>query len=82
MEVYINDIVVKSRENQRHVKDLNETFEILKRHKLRLKTNKCAFGVGTGKFLGYMFKSRGIEVNPEQIRARQWLTPSNNPKDV
>lgn len=71
VEVYIDDMVVKSRENQRHVKDLNETFEILKRHKLRLNSNKCSFGVGARKFLGYMITRRGIKVNPKQIRAIQ-----------
>lgn len=71
VEVYIDDMVVKSKENQRHVKDLNKTFEILKRHKLRLNSNKCAFGVGARKFLGYMITRRGIKVNPEQIRAIQ-----------
>ena len=54
VEVYIDDMLVKRRENQRHVKDLEETFEILRQHKLRLNADKCVFGVGAGKFLGYM----------------------------
>ena len=54
VEVYIDHMVIKSWENQRHVKDLEETFEILRQHKLRLNANKCAFGVGVGKFIGYM----------------------------
>lgn len=71
VEVYIDDMVVKSRKEERHVTNLNETFEILRRHKLHLNANKCAFGVGAGKFLGYMITNRGIEVNPNQIRAIQ-----------
>lgn len=54
VEVYINDMVVKSKEDQKHVGDLMEIFEILSRHKLRLNTKKCVFGVGAGKLLGYM----------------------------
>lgn len=69
VEVYIDDMVVKSRENQRHVKDLNESFEILKRHKLRLNSNKCAFRIGAKKFQGHMITRRGIKVNLDQIRA-------------
>lgn len=71
VEVYIDDMVVKSRKEERHVTNLNETFEILRRHKLHLNANKCAFGVGAGKLLGYMITNRGIEVNPNQIRAIQ-----------
>lgn len=71
VEVYIDDMVVKSRKEERHVTNLNETFEILRRHKLHLNANKCAFGVGAGKFLGYMITNRGIEVNLNQIRAIQ-----------
>ena len=52
-----------------HLADLSNIFEILRRHKLRLIASKCSFGVGSGKFLGYMVTHRGIEVNPDQIRA-------------
>ena len=69
VEVYIGDMVVKSKKDERHVIDLIEVFEILRQHKLCLNTNKCAFGVGARKFLGYMITNRGIEVNPNQIRA-------------
>lgn len=79
MEVDINDMVVKSKENQRHASDLTK---ILRQHKLHLNTNKCVFGVGAGKFLGYMITHRGIEVNPDQISAIEQLKPSSNPKEV
>ena len=69
VEVYINDMVVKSRENQKHIDDLTEVFEILRQHKLRLNVDKCTFGVGVGKFLGYIITHQGIEVNPGQISA-------------
>ena len=57
MEVYINDMVVKSRREAQYIGDLREVFEVLQQHKLRLNANKCAFGVGTNKFLGYMITS-------------------------
>ena len=65
IEVYIDDMVVKSKVASDHVEDLTNIFEILKEHKLRLNAFKCSFGVGSGKFLGYMVTHRGIEVNPD-----------------
>ena len=69
VEVYIDDMVVKSKLESKHVNDLGNIFEILRRHKLRLNATKCSFGVGSGKFLGCMVTHRGIEVNPNQIKA-------------
>ena len=65
VEVYIDDMVVKSKQEVRHIEDLQGVFEVLRQHKLRLNAEKCAFGVGVGKFLGYLITSRGIEVNPD-----------------
>ena len=80
VEVYIDDMVVKSKLVSEHLADLSNIFEILRRHKLRLNASKCSFGVGSGKFLGYMVTHRGIEVNPDQIRAINNLQPPRNPK--
>ena len=52
VEVYIDDMVVKSKLVSEHVMDLTSIFEILREHKLRLNVSKCSFGVGSGKFLG------------------------------
>ena len=82
IEVYIDDMVVKSKLESEHVNDLDNIFEILRRHKLRLNTSKCSFGVGSGKFLGYMVTHCGIEVNPDQIKAINNLQPPWNPKEV
>ena len=65
IEIYIDDMVVKSKMVSEHVGDLQAIFEILKKYKLRLNASKCSFGVGSGKFLGYMVTHRGIEVNPD-----------------
>ena len=54
IEVYIDDMVVKSKVMSEHVGDLGSIFEILRKHKLHLNASKCSFGVGSGKFLGYM----------------------------
>ena len=82
IEVYIDDMVVKSKLVFEHVRDLTNIFEILREHKLRLNVSKCFFGVGSGKFLGYMVTHRGIEVNPDQIKAINNLQPPQNPKEV
>ena len=49
--------------------DLGNIFGTLRKHKLRLNASKCSFGVGLGKFLGYMVTHRGIKVNPDQVKA-------------
>ena len=82
IEACINDMVVNGKVASEHVRDLGDIFEILKRHKLRLNTSKCSFGVGLGKFLGYMVTHREVEVSPDQIKAVNSLQPPRNPKEV
>ena len=65
IEIYIDDMVVKSNVVSEQVEDLENIFEILRRHKLHLNASKCSFGVGSGKYLGYVITHRGIEVNPD-----------------
>ena len=75
IEIYVDDMVVKSKMVTEHLKDLSDIFDILRRHKLRLNASKCSFGMGSGKFLGYMVTHRGIKVNPDQIKAINDLKP-------
>ena len=82
IEVYIDDMVVKSKEVSDHVDDLGNIFGTLRKYKLCLNASKCSFGVGSGKFLGYMVTHRGIEVNPDQVKAINNLQPPRNPKEV
>ena len=82
IEIYIDNMVVKSKVVSEHLGDLGNIFEILRKYKLRLNASKCSFGVGSGKFLGYMATHRGIEVNPNQIKAINNLQPPRNPKEV
>ena len=82
IEVYIDDMVVKSKVVSEHERDLRNIFEILRKHRLRLNASKYSFGVGSSKFLGYMVTHRGIEVSLDQIKAINSLQPSRNPKEV
>ena len=82
IEVYIDDMMVKSKIVSEHVGDLTNIFKILRGHQLRLNASKCSFGVGSGKFLGYMVTHRGIEVNHNQVKAINSLQPPRNPKEV
>ena len=82
IEVYIDDMVVKSKFVSEHMGDLGSIFEILWKHKLHLNASKCSFGVGSGKFLGYMVTHQGIEVNSDQIKVINGLQSPQNPKEV
>ena len=67
IEIYIDDMVVKSKVESEHVNDLENIFEILRKHNLHLNASKCSFGVSSGKFLGYMI----MELKLTLIRLRQ-----------
>ena len=82
IEIYIDDMVVKSKVVSKHLGDLGNIFEILRKYKLRLNAFKCLFGVGSSKFLGYMVTHRRIEVNPDQLKAINNLQSPRNPKEV
>ncbi|KAI9185503.1 hypothetical protein LWI28_007958 [Acer negundo] len=69
MEVYIDGMITKSLEAGQHPEDLCQTFQVIKKNQMRLNPAKCAFGVAAGKFLGFMVHERGIEANPEKIKA-------------
>ena len=82
IEIYINDMVVKSKVVSEHLGDVGNIFEVFRKYKLRLNASKCSFGMGSGKFLGYMITHRKIEVNPDQIKAINNLQSPRNPKEV
>ena len=82
MEVYVDDVLVKSKEEFTHLDDLRETFATLKKHQMRLNSSKCVFGVASGKFLGFMVSQRGIEANPEKVRAIVDMASPKTVKDV
>ncbi|GKV06276.1 hypothetical protein SLEP1_g18175 [Rubroshorea leprosula] len=82
LEVYVDDIVVKSRKAKDHLADLDETFNNLRKNRMWLNPAKCIFGVESGKFLGFMVSRRGIEVNPEKIKAIADMEPPKSVKDI
>ena len=82
IEIYIDNMVVKSKMISEHLGDLQVIFEILRSYKLHLNASKCSFGVGLGKFLGYMVTHKGIEVNPDHIKVINHLRTPRNPKEV
>ena len=69
VEVYVDDMLVKILVKKKHLDDLQETFDTLKLYNMKLNPSKCAFGILSRKFLGFMVSHRGIEVNPNKIQA-------------
>ncbi|KAL0361927.1 UNVERIFIED_CONTAM: Retrovirus-related Pol polyprotein from transposon opus [Sesamum radiatum] len=69
VEVYVDDILIKSKKAEDHIADLEETFTILRKYRLKLNPAKCAFGVQGGRFQGFMVTQRGIEANHLKIKA-------------
>ena len=67
MEVYVDDMLVKSNEELAHLDDLKQTFTTLRQYQMKLNPSKCVFGVDSGKFLGFMVSQRGIEANSEKV---------------
>ena len=82
VEVYVDNMLVKSIDEGSHLDDLQETFETLRRYKMKLNPSKCAFGVSSGKFMGFMVSQRGIEANPDKIQAILDMEPPKNIKEV
>ena len=69
MEVYVDGMLVKSKLTRDHIQDLDQMFKVLCKYQMKLNPLKCAFGVASRKFLGFMVNQRGIEANPKKIRA-------------
>ena len=82
VEVYVDDMLVKSQDEGKHLDDLQETFKTLRQYNMRLNPSKCASGVSSGKFLGFMVSHRGIKANPDKIHAILNMKPPRNIKEV
>ena len=82
MEVYIDDMLVKSTTAELHITHLSEAFQILRAYNMKLNPAKCAFGVLAGKFLSFIVNYRGIEANPDKIKAVLDMPPPSNIKEV
>ena len=82
VEVYVDDLVVKSKEDEDHINVLRKVFERLKQVNLKLNPSKCVLGVTSGKLLGFIISQRGIEIDPDKIKAIQEMPPPKNQKEV
>nr|XP_010919416.1 uncharacterized protein LOC105043537 [Elaeis guineensis] len=69
MEVYVDDMIEKSAEEDQHIADLEEVFGELRKHQMKLNPNKCTFGVISDKFFDFLINQKAIEANFEKIRA-------------
>ena len=78
----MDDMLVKSTNDALHLGDLQETFDTLRRYNMKLNSNKCAFGVSSGKFLGFMVSQWGIKANPNKIQAILSMEPPKNVKEM
>jgi hypothetical protein len=82
VEAYVDDMVVKTRNSNTLIADLEETFASLREYRWKLNPNKCVFGVPSGKLLGFIISHRGIEANPEKISAITIMKVPTCIKDV
>ena len=82
IEVYMDDMISKSREGENHVQILKKLFERLRKYKLRLNPAKCSFGVKSGKLLGFVVSDKGIEVDLDKVKAIQCMPPPKTERDV
>ena len=78
VEIYIDEVVVKSKSYKEHLANLRETLECTRKHGLKMNLSKCAFRVSAGEFLGFMFHERGIEVGQKSIKAIDEAVPPTN----
>ncbi len=82
LEVYIDDVVVKSDANESHIADLRLAFERMRKYGLKMNPLKCAFGVSAGRFLGFIIHQHGIEIDPKKIEAIQKVQAPTCKKDM
>ena len=82
IEVYVNNMLVKSLKVEQHIENLKETFTIIRKYEMKLNPTKCIFGICSGKFLGFMVNERGIEANPAKIQALLDIEPPQKIKEM
>ena len=82
IEVYVDDVIIKSKESSNHLEDLRKFFARLRKYNLKLNLAKCVFGVPAGKLLGFIVSRRGIELDPSKIKAIRDLPPPKSKKEV
>src|SRR5579883_2421559 len=82
MEVYIDDVVVKSAQRESHLEDLRKVLERARKHGLKMNPHKCAFGVSAGQFLGFLAHEKEIEIGTKSKDAVKKMIPPTNKKEL
>ena len=82
LEVYIDDVVIKSKQRCNHIADLRKVFKRMRHHKLKMNPAKCVFGVQAGDFLGFFIHQRGIEVSEDKAKAVINASPPRTKKEL
>ena len=81
VEVYVDEMIVKSKDREGHIPTLRKFFKIIQFYKLRLNPKNCTFGVTSRKLLGFMVSQRGIEVDPNKIKAIVEMLPPRTERE-
>jgi len=82
VEAYIDDVVIKTKNEEDFIDDLRQVFDSLRKFRWKLNPTKCIFGVPAGQLLGFVVNNRGIEANPEKIKAILRMHPPRSQKDA
>ncbi|CAL0323398.1 unnamed protein product [Lupinus luteus] len=82
IEIYVNDIICKSKTEGAHIDNLRHLFERLRKYHLKLNTTKCNFGVKSGRVLGFIVSQKGIEVDPDKVKAIVEMPAPRTEKEV
>ena len=82
IKVYVDDIIVTSKERKDHIVNLRKFFERIKEYRLRLNSQKCTFGVTARKLLGILVSDRGIEIDPSKIKVILEMPPPKSEKEI
>ena len=82
VEVYVKDMIVKSKDRENHTMNMRKFFERIKEYRLRLNPQKCTFRVTARKLLGFLVSDRGIEVDPSKIKVILEMSPPKSEKEI
>jgi hypothetical protein len=82
IEIYIDDVVIKSLNHDTHLEDVKRTLESTRKHSLNMNPNKCAFGVSAREFLGFLVHEGGIEVGKKSMKAIDEVVHPTNLKEL
>ncbi|RDX83649.1 hypothetical protein CR513_35416, partial [Mucuna pruriens] len=82
VELYMDDMIAKSKTDKEHIRNLRKLFERIRKYRLHLNLAKCTFGVRSWKLLGFIVNKKGIEVDPDKVKAIQETTPHKTEKEI